>query len=242
MLIVASMLFTVVIPLFLYVNMVNSVYNKAASEMERFDHERSTERLSVVAYPVENGSKLDIFVLNGAGILTEVARVWVTEVYNRTITMYDRSNMSASELVISPAGSSTIHGIDVSKFGDVKLLDVKVVTRRGNAFPSFNNPIFVVGNQTLPFNIQLSLYTKDVVFRRNVIVTSVYGNWMYSMYIEIHMPGNKGCNVFSSVGVPDIGWYRVDLYTVSGVLIHTAYAEVTPSVRVPWVYMQADPS
>ena len=62
MLIVTAMLFTVVIPLFLYVNEVNTVYNIESDRMDRFDHERSMESLSLVAYPAENGSELNVYI------------------------------------------------------------------------------------------------------------------------------------------------------------------------------------
>ncbi|RLG74579.1 MAG: hypothetical protein DRO12_06650, partial [Thermoprotei archaeon] len=150
MLIVTAMLFMVVIPLFLYVNEVNTEYNVSSDEMDRLDHQRSMESLSVVAYPVENGSGLNIYVYNRAALPTEVIRVWVTDVYNHTTRMY---SVQANESMISPASSTIIHDMTVTSFGETKLLRVEVVTRRGNVFSAVNNPLYISNqSETLPLN------------------------------------------------------------------------------------------
>ncbi|MCD6530621.1 hypothetical protein J7L06_10140 [Candidatus Bathyarchaeota archaeon] len=243
MLIVAAMLFTVVIPLFLYVNEVNTVYNIESDKMDEFDHERSMESLSVVAYPVENGSELNVYVYNGAALTTEVIRVWVTDIYNRTTRMY---NVQANESMISPASDTIIHHINVTSFGETKLLKVEVVTRRGNVFSATNNPIYISNqSEPLPFNIQLCFYTAgETHFERTVNVTYVgptpeYQNWNVTFTVYQHIPGNKGVNVYSSVGVPTVGPYLIQVYR-NDELVYEVLVEVTLQVPIPWVFIPED--
>ena len=240
MLIVTAMLFMVVIPLFLYVNEVNTEYNVSSDEMDRLDHQRSMESLSVVAYPVENGSGLNIYVYNRAALPTEVIRVWVTDVYNHTTRMY---NVQANESMISPASDIIIHNINIASFGKTKLLKVKVVTRRGNTFSAINNPLYISDqSETLPLNIQLCFYTgRETQFKRTVNVTCVNPNpnWNATFTIYQLIPGKEGINVYSSVGVPTFGLYLIQVYK-SGELVYAVQVEVAPEVPTPWVFIPAD--
>ncbi|MEM2876334.1 MAG: hypothetical protein QXL67_05235 [Candidatus Bathyarchaeia archaeon] len=237
MLVVAGMLFTVVVPLFVYINTVNTLYNKTVYTMNKFDRERNLEKLSVVAYPTNEGRELNVYIYNGAAVVTEVERIWVTDIYNDTSKRYE------SKSILPPATESVVCGINVTDFGEVKLLNVKVVTRRGNLFSAINNPIYIAsGSYVEPFNIQLCFHAKKesgAQFTRIVNVTyggpdPTYQNWNSSFQFYQHMPQMNECYVYVSVGVPAIGVYYIRIYKESK-QVYFGRVEVTPQVPVPWV-------
>lgn len=69
--------------------------------------------------------------------------------------------------------------------------------------------------------------------------TPEHQNWNCTFDIIQLMPGNKGSNVYSSVGVPTVGLYRIDVYK-SGELVYTVNVEVTLQTPIPWVFIPED--
>jgi len=140
MLIFIGVLFTCVIPLFLYVNKVNSVYDQVAVEMGRLDEDRRREQIDVYAYPVsEQSDSLNVYIKNRAPFMVKAVRVWVNDQpFNLSISI--------------PAMNYTIESIDVHDMlpvnpGDCRSFNVKVTTARGNGFSSLTNPLYYTAGE-----------------------------------------------------------------------------------------------
>jgi len=133
MLIFIGVLFTCVIPLFLYVNQVNSIYDRTIVEMRQFDEERGRELIDVYAYPLnKTSSELNIYMKNKCPLSVRIVRVWVNE------DKFDRS----FEI---PAMGDRVESINVQDLlppqGE-KSFNIKVTTDRGNTFSSYTNPLY----------------------------------------------------------------------------------------------------
>lgn len=235
------MLFSVVVPLFLYVNRVNTVYESALNEMTLFDQERSKESLSVVAYTVENGSELNVYIRNGGPIQVNVTRVWVTDLQTQIVQLY--TGLNETETTIPPAEERIIHDIDISSFGDEKLLEVKVATERGNLFSSLTNPLYITPGRftTLPFNIEIvfDTYGERGWFDRTVVAV-YYGSdpsYSWNSTIEVHEHiGGGGGYVYTSVGVPVIGYYNIFIFERDN-LLFMDQVQVSYRNPYPWVFV-----
>ena len=94
-LIFVGILFTCVIPLFLYVNTVNSYYEKAVAEMRQFDQRHEMEDLEVYAYPNDGNTELNVYIRNRCALDVRVIRLWVNN------TFYDDTDLSDLPLVLS---------------------------------------------------------------------------------------------------------------------------------------------
>jgi len=146
MLIFIGVLFTSIIPLFLYVNHVNSLYDMTVAEMRRFDEERENEQLDVYAYP-DSSNNLTIYIKNRCALPVRIVRVWVNDT---TPTVTDLP------LKIEGVSSGIIENIPIPPTGD---FDVWVVTERGNVFASQTNTLHITesgwsgGNDPYSINI-----------------------------------------------------------------------------------------
>jgi len=146
MLIFIGVLFTSIIPLFLYINDVNSLYDVTVAEMRRFDQERENEQLDVYAYP-DSSNNLTIYIKNRYAMPVKIVRVWVNDT---TPTLTDLP------LRIEGVSSGIIEDIQIPSTGD---FDVWVVTERGNVFASQTNTLHITesgwsgGNDPYSINI-----------------------------------------------------------------------------------------
>lgn len=134
MLIFIGVLFTCVIPLFLYVNQVNSYYDQAVIEMRHIDEDKQREMIDVYAYPYNTTSKaIYVYVKNQCPFSVDVIRIWVNDhCYNYTLKVpgLGWNVTEAVDLtgILPPEGNITI--------------DTKVTTRRGNIVSSLVNPLY----------------------------------------------------------------------------------------------------
>jgi len=134
MLIFIGILFTCVIPLFLYVNQVNSYYDQAVIEMEHIDEDKQREMIDVYAYPFSNTSKaIYVYVKNQCPFSVDVIRIWVNDhCYNYT-------------LKVPGLGWNVTEAIDLTGIlptqGNITV-NTKVTTRRGNIISSLVNPLY----------------------------------------------------------------------------------------------------
>lgn len=133
MLIFIGVLFTCVIPLFLYVNEVNNMYDRTVVEMENFDEDRERELLDVYAYPLgQSDTEICLYLKNKCPLVVGVKRVWINNV------AFELSfNVSSMQFnTTDPIGVSSLLPTEGTK--DFK---VKVTTLRGNSFASLTNPL-----------------------------------------------------------------------------------------------------
>jgi hypothetical protein len=155
------MLFTAVIPLFLFVNRVNNHYDNAVQGVTDADQIKSLEELDVFAYPVgENFTSLNIMIKNLGLIPVKIVRLWVTELDTHATQFWNETEITEFQTEISPSTYQIIYNISIADFGvGERLLFVKLTSERGNIFPSNSNPLWITsegwkGTTSDPFNIQ----------------------------------------------------------------------------------------
>jgi len=200
MLIFIGVLFTCVIPLFLYVNEVNSVYDQTVHEMSNFDLERTQERCDAFAYPLSSTSDyLNVYIKNKCALDVKIERVWVNNIY------YEFDNATAPAM-----DHYNIQNINVSqqKVAGAKFL-IKVISTRGRSYSSITNPLIWTGTQ----------WTGGMGFYVQVVIeTELSGEQKY----HIELTGPEGFkelgdivkaphenSVFIAIQVPNEGHYNI---------------------------------
>lgn len=218
-LIFVGILFTSVIPLFLYVNRVNSYYEVEVMEMRQFNQEREMERLEVYAYPVgENPTELYVFVKSKCALdQMKVVRVWVND------SLYNETNLTNLPLVLSGVSEGTIQGINIS-YG---YFDVWVTTNRGNVFASFTNTLHVNASgewEPGTYNFGIHIFITQAG-KYNVTVTNDSGFWH-------HLDGIQAApTAYRVIAVPEPGMYDVNVTKGTTVYHFDSY--------VSWTYPHA---
>lgn len=142
MLIFIGVLFTCVIPLFLYVNSVNTIYNQEVLVMRNFDTDREMELITPYAHPCEqSGSTVSVYVKNKCPFSVEIVMIWIND-----------QKFSCS-LLIPGMGYGTTIPIDISgmlptQSGETEHFNIKVTTTRGNTVSSLTNPLIYTKETT----------------------------------------------------------------------------------------------
>jgi hypothetical protein len=156
-----ALLISAVIPLFLYVNQVNSYYDDTLNDMTHQDQIKADESLEVLAYPVgENFTMINVQVKNIGTTPVKVMRIWITEIVDQICQFWNESHISTLQDQIAPATQMTFQNLSLSSFGtDEMLLSVTLTTERGTVFSSQTNPIWISeggwsGAYSFPYNIQ----------------------------------------------------------------------------------------
>jgi len=80
MLIFIGVLFTCVMPFFLYINEVNSLYDQTVIEMKQLDQDRTLENIEVYAYPLnDTDNQISLYIKNQCPLTVEIVRIWVND-------------------------------------------------------------------------------------------------------------------------------------------------------------------
>ena len=202
-----GVIFTCVIPMFLYVNEVDSLYDQTVYEMSNLDMERVQERIDVFAYPLNSSSDcLSVYIKNKCALDVKIVRVWANNRY------YEFSNVTASAM-----DNCSIQNLNVSqlKVTDTLLL-VKVTSVRGKSYSSVTNPLFWNGTSWVG---AIGLYVQVV------IESARQGQQKYRVEVTGPNGFNKASNVikaphensvFLSVQVPYEGHYEITVRNVRG--------------------------
>jgi len=161
MLLTTCMLFTAIIPLFLYVNQVNSHYDNTIQGITEANRIKSLEELDVFAYPVgENFTSLNIILKNLGVIPVKIARLWVTELNTHATQFWNETEITEFQTELFSSTYQIIYNISMANFGvGERYLFVKLTSERGNIFPSNSNPLWITGegwkgSTSDPFNMQ----------------------------------------------------------------------------------------
>jgi len=228
MLIFIGVLFTCVMPFFLYINQVNSLYDQTIIEMKQFDQERSLENIEVYAYPLnDTGNQISLYIKNQCPLTVEIVRIWVNdEFYSYTIQIPGMSwNITSPINVTLPQSNSTS-------------FYVKVTTARGNGFSSLTNPLSYTagsgwgGGGELSINVVISRnYNGKVTY--NIKVTKV-SDGSIVCDDDVTLIGNTR-SYFKKIGIetPDI--YDVTI-TKGTTLLREEQVEVSWENPTQWVY------
>ena len=167
MLIFIGVLFTCVIPLFLYINEVNNMYDRTVIEMKQFDEDRESEIIDVYAYPLgESDTRICLYIKNKCPLPVTVKRVWINNY------AFDLSfNISSMQF-------NTTSPIDVSVLlpsEGTKDFRIKVTTTRGNIFASLTNPLEYTAENG-------GSWTGGVGFSINIVLTgTLWGHYNFKV-------------------------------------------------------------
>lgn len=149
-LIMVGILFTTIIPLYLYINNVNNYYDRTVVNAKITDQERSMEDLEVYAFGHNDTSEsIDLSIINRAPLTINVTHIWVIRSDLQKILIFTSDNESSLPLQLIASEQMTIGDIDLSTMlvgdPDIDYFNIEVTTARGNVFPSKTNPLHYTG-------------------------------------------------------------------------------------------------
>jgi hypothetical protein len=145
LLLMVGVIFTTVIPLFIYVNSVDNYYDTTVVNMGIADQERSKEELDVYATGHnETSESIDVTIINKSPLTINITRVWIIRRDLQKIMIFTSKNESSLPLQIIASAQMSIDDLDFSTmFEDPELdyFNIEVTTARGNVFSSKTNPL-----------------------------------------------------------------------------------------------------
>lgn len=234
MLIFIGVLFTCVIPLFLYVNEVNNTYDRTVVEMKNFDEDRARELLDVYAYPLgPSDTRICLYIKNKCPLSVQVIRVWIND--QNFTTSLQVPGMTYN--ITSPIDISVMLPTQGSKS-----FKVKVTTTRGNTFSSLTNPLYYSQGSGWSSGGNLAIHI--VLTKQNpgtekftVLVTKVStGTPPVICNEQVTMLGNTQ-SYFKRVDVPEPATYHVKITRQRDTLVITDQdVQVTWEIPSQWVY------
>ena len=234
MLIFIGVLFTCVMPFFLYINQVNSLYDQTIMEMKEFDQERSLENIDVYAYPLnQSSSQISLYIKNRCPLTVEIVRVWIGNQY----FPYD--------LQISGMGENTTDPIDIqdmlSQVSGVESFQVKVTTARGNTFSSKTNPLQYSsgsgwsGGQSFAINIVIEI--DPGVYDFIIEITNSDGTTIYNEEIWVILESS----IMRKVDVSGPDTYHIEITQTQGPdKTWSTDVQITLEEPTKWVYPPRD--
>jgi hypothetical protein len=247
-----GILFTTVIPLFLYVNSVNNYYDATVVNMGIADQERSMEDLIFYTYGhTDEGDELfDLFIINPGSITLNVTHVWVvrTDLEDEGTLVFSSQNVSAPingvslPLQLAPSNQMTIQNLTVTTILDTdpdkNYFNVYITTARGNKFPSSTNPLHKNGNWGTSGNwpwIDVRINSDDGSddFTINIKCDTIGYDESWFAY-HINGPYSLICKL------PDIGAYNVTAWR-DDVNLGTHQCFLTVLYPIAYVYYEDPP-
>ncbi|MEM2111605.1 MAG: hypothetical protein QXX08_06980 [Candidatus Bathyarchaeia archaeon] len=237
MLIFIGILFTCVIPLFLYVNQVNSYYDQAVLEMKHLDDNKQRETIDVYAYPLDTSKEtksIYVYVKNQCPLSVEILRIWVNDLcYNYS-------------LEVPAMGWNVTEAIDISGMlpteGNITI-NIKVTTTRGNIISSLINPLFYSSIAGWSSSGTLSI---NIVINRDHSGTETFNVKVYKVVgltetiicdEDIRMIGNT-ISYVKKVDLSDIGSYHVMVkYKGGSAYLYNNYIQINLANPCYWVYV-----
>jgi len=234
MLIFIGILFTCVMPFFLYINEVNSLYDQTIIVMKQFDQDRSLENIDVYAYPLnQSSSQICVYVKNQCPLTVEIVRIWINDQY------------FPCGLQIAGMGENTTDPIDIqdmlSQVEGVESFQAKVTTARGNTFSSLTNPLQYSndsgwsGGQSFAINIVIELDAG--VYNFNIRVDNSNGTTIYTEDIWVLFESS----IMRKVDVSGPDTYYVEITQTQGPdKTWSTDVQITLEEPTKWVYPPKD--
>jgi hypothetical protein len=158
-LLMVGVLFTTIIPLFIYVNSINNYYDTTVVNMGISDHERGMEDLTFYAFGRDETHDLYLLLINDGSITINITHIWVTSMDLQRINIFTSQNVSAAlnghylPLQLNPSDTATVENLTLTIIQDdpdhpeLDVFNIEVTTARGNVFPSMNNPLHYQGGE-----------------------------------------------------------------------------------------------
>jgi len=225
MIIVVGILFTAIIPLFLYVNQANNFYDETVKYMKSKDEERDAESLDVFAYPTgENHTTLNVLIKNTGVIPVKVMRIWVADLEDHQSRFFNETDTPDLHDEIYPVTQRLI-AINISYIGTgERSLSVKLTTERGRIFSSRSNPLWItdegwMGGYSTPYYLEFIFEIAspgwfDRLIKIDYSRTAI-GNldldWSLNWTIHQQVHGDL---YLESIGVPYEGTYQAEVWKI----------------------------
>jgi len=229
MLIFIGVLFTCVMPFFLYINQVNSIYDQTVVEMKRQDQDRTLENVEVYAYPLnETGNQIRLYIKNQCPLTVEIVRIWINnQFYSYNVQIPGMSwNITDPLNITLPESNSSFYY-------------VKITTARGNCFSSRTNPLSYTagsgwsGGGELSINIVISRdYRGSVTYHIRVTKVSD-GSIIFDD--DVTLVGTTP-SYFKKIGIEVPNVYNVEI-TKDGALFKQEQVEVDWQNPTVWIYV-----
>ena len=240
MLIFVGILFTCVIPLFLYVNKVNSIYDRAVTEMRQFDQDKEGERIDVYAYPTSQSGLLNIYIKNKSPLPVKIIRIWIND------------NLNNRTCKIPGMVGHTIESVNISDMlptdpGNSSSFNIKVMTATGNSIASLTNTLYYTVGETpdegnwaggMGFTIQVVIETSKEGTRFFHINITGPSEFTYEADV-VKRPHESSC--FAAVTVTEAGEYNIEVKEGTYPLIVTPNpVTLNQNIRSQWVYARPE--
>jgi len=234
---------TAVIPLYIYVNQVNNLYDATVVAMNRLDQERDMEYLEVYAFPyiIEEGvdeDQIKVYIKNRCSLDVRVMRVWIssddgvryeTITTNGTIPPMEDYTYGPFNVTL-PSGEETWEYV------------IEISTSRGNVFSSLTNPLRYTGTVG-----DSGEWSSSNILAINIVIE---GHFFHSYKINVTGPDfsyintilmGLGESAMDQVNVPDFGTYNVKVSKRFGwgswnPPYKNENVTITPAEPSKWVY------
>lgn len=146
-LLMVGILFTTIIPTYLYVNAVNNFYDRAVVDMKIADRERSMEDLEVYAFGHDETSEaIDLFLINRSPVTINISHIWAMRMdldLQKTL-IFTSDDETRLPLQLIASNQTTVESLAITvleHIPDVDYFNIYVTTARGNRFSANTNPI-----------------------------------------------------------------------------------------------------
>jgi len=234
MLIFIGILFTCVMPFFLYINQVNSLYDQTIVEMKQFDRDRALENIDVYAYPLnQSSSEVRLYIKNQCPLTVEIVRIWINDQY----FPYNLQVPGMGENITNPIDIQDM----ISQVEGVGSFQAKVTTARGNTFSSLTNPLQYSnesgwgGGPSFAINIVIELNKGIYYFIINVNDSA--GTTIYSEEIWVILESS----IMRKVDVSGPDTYTVEITQTQGPdKTWSTNVQITLEEPTKWVYPPKD--
>ena len=155
-LLMVGILFTTIIPLFIYVNSVNNYYDTTVVNMGIADQERSMEDLTAYAFARDDSYDINVLLVNEGSITINITHIWVMSMDLQRTNIFTSENVSAAlnahdlPLQLNPSDQATIENLTLTSTMIVDdpekdQFNIEITSARGNIFPSDTNPLSYEG-------------------------------------------------------------------------------------------------
>lgn len=215
-LLMVGILFTSVIPLFMYVNEVNNYYDRTVVDLKIEDQERSVEDLTVYAFGHNDTSEsIDVFLINSGPVSLNVTRIWVMRTDLEKTLIFNSTNLSCLPLQLVASAQATIEDLNITSIimddEELDFFNIEVATNRGNKYSSQTNSLHKISG---------GWETGSQDFQIQVIIISDWGLNNYRIEVDGADNSTTGFydrvesfqihgEFFTVIPVPKAGYYNV---------------------------------
>lgn len=219
-----GILFSAVLPMYLFMRQADTIYDQTMFEMERRDEERDREEIELYVYPETlDSDKVNVTIKNTGEVLVNVVRLWINDTYidwNVTIPSMGNATLEEPLEVYREQGAE---------------YDIRVTTDRGNVFAS-ECGILRYGEEGWEMDsFSIYIFTSGLSFflRIRVWMGQTEGDPDDAFYDEWSFIGGSGYRV----SVPEPGWYYVKVTSGWGGTRYSGAVEIKWPFGEPTVWI-----